>query len=147
MQGITPPTVEEAEPEVALPAFAEADEPEAVEAFTAPEAAPVAADASLSAIVQRLEAALAERAVQLSRLETLAANLPEHAVEAAIEVEHVEAVELVEVEEVIAPPAFQRPTLEAVETTPRPAATQADDMDAALRSALETLHRMNARTR
>jgi translation elongation factor EF-1beta len=143
------------EPVVAEPAVIEAEvvaEASAAEVKADPVLAeavqpePVAANSSLTAIVERLETALAERAVQLARLESLAANLPDHAAMPEVEavIEEVEAVEVVEVEEVIPAPVFQRPPLEAVELPPR-AEAKADDMDAALRSALETLHRMNAR--
>jgi hypothetical protein len=89
--------------------------------------------ASLAEMVDRLDAALAERDQKLSQLELLIGE------EAAAK-----APQLREVASEPAPAAKPAPVLEAV----APAApTEAEEMDAALRSALETLHRMNARTR
>jgi hypothetical protein len=89
--------------------------------------------ASLAEMVDRLETALAERDQKLSQLESLIGE------EAAAKVP-----QLREVASEPAPAAKPASVLEAVAPS---ASTEAEEMDAALRSALETLHRMNARTR
>ncbi len=110
------------------------------ETQTAPTVAEEPAEAAIepqtvAMMVDRLEEALSRRQAQLARLEALAQS----------EIEKPEPVaERVEVE--IVPPSPIPPALEAVPSAPAPS-SRPDEMDAALRSALETLHRMNARTR
>ena len=90
-------------------------------------------------MVDRLELAVEERQGQIAKLEALAiAEIakPEVLVPTAAAVS--EPVIVVE------PP--RQTILEAVPSQPAKDLAE-DDMDAALRSALETLHRMNARTR
>lgn len=113
------------EPEV------EAVEPVAEEAVPAvvSEPAPVET-AEVASMVERLEAAVSARQEQLAKLEAL---VQAQATKAEIVPERVEA-------EIVSEPT---PRLEAVPTAPK----APDEMDAALRSALETLHRMTARTR
>jgi hypothetical protein len=103
--------------------------------------APVTVDAidvvSVASMLDRLETAVADREARLAKLEALAkAEITKPVVEPKL-------VEPVEAE--ILPPTPRAALLEAVPTVPKPQKT--DEMDAALRSALETLHRMNARTR
>lgn len=115
-----------------------APEPETVleGAAVEPVVAEVAADPTpveateVASMVERLEAAVAARQDQLLQLEAL---VQAQAAKPEIVPERVEA-------EIVTEPA---PRLEAVPSSPK----ASDDMDAALRSALETLHRMNARTR
>lgn len=113
-------------PVVAEPIEAVVEEP------VAAVAAPVAEAEAVSSMLDRLEAAVAQRQDQLAKLEVLAQA---EIAKPEIEVEQVEA-EIVE----------SAPRLEAVPSEPAKASGP-DEMDAALRSALETLHRMNARTR
>jgi len=96
----------------------------------------IAADAPLSAIVDRLEAALDARDAQLARVEALAREL------SAASASDAQPVPVEETPPVVA----ARPVLEAVPDSPS-AMPSADEMDPALRSALETLHRMSARSR
>ena len=96
-------------------------------------------DGAVASMVDRLEAAVAMREQQLAKLEAIA----------TLEAAKPDAVAVAEPEKVeaeILEPAPRPMTLEAVPTEPAKVAG-ADDMDTALRSALETLHRMNARTR
>jgi hypothetical protein len=99
---------------------------------------------SLDDMVSRFESALAERDAQLAYIEKIASELP---------VSNVQPIR-----PDIAPAAAYEPA--PVEPTPLRAVVRDEDMpvdvpqrpeseelDAALRSALETLHRMNARTR
>lgn len=108
---------------------------------------------SLSNMVNRLEAAVAQRQEQLSKLEKLASaqiagwEQPNKDVAAVVEIANA----AVTVESDVIPP-MPRPlsfgTFSA--DTPKEARethAQADEMDDALRSALETLQRMNVRTR
>ncbi len=108
---------------------------------------------TLARMVDRLDAAIAERATKLAQLELL--------------VEHGSTVSAAPLREVQAAPVIAEaqaeapepaPKLEAVRPVPVPASAPApanepvategsEELDAALRSALETLHRMNARTR
>jgi hypothetical protein len=113
-------------PVVAKPVVVVAEDPIAAVAATVTDAEAV------SSMVDRLEAAVAQRQDQLAKLEALAKT---EIAKPEIKVEQVEA-EIVE-------PA---PRLEAVPSEPLKSSSP-DEMDAALRSALETLHRMNARTR
>jgi hypothetical protein len=105
-----------------------------------PVVAAVIAPQTVSMMVDRLEGAVVQRQAELARLEALARS----------EIEKPEpgkpepVAERVEAE--IMPAAPSPPVLEAVPSEPAKAA-RPDEMDAALRSALETLHRMNARTR
>jgi hypothetical protein len=88
-------------------------------------------------MVDRLEAAVAEREERLAKLEALT--------KIEIAKPTVETVEVEQVKAEILQPAPRAAFLEAVPSEPKPA--KPDEMDAALRSALETLHRMNVRTR
>ena len=108
---------------------------------------------NLSNMVDRLESAVAERQEQLSKLELLASaqasgwEQPNSNVAAVVEIE--DAAEPVAAE--VIPPAprplsfgtFSADTPKEVQDTQ----SEADEMDDALRSALETLQRMNVRTR
>lgn len=120
-----------------LPAAAQAEADDAAE-ITGTAADRDAADPSvdLHMMVTRLETALDQRAAKLARLEALTAQLRGGNVQPIREPAPVAA-------ETMSP----RPALEAVETATSEAKPEADELDAALRSALETLHRMNARTR
>lgn len=123
----------EPEPAVSQPA------PVAEAALEAPQPVPVveaeaAESETVSAMVERLEAAVALREQQLAKLEAIARS-------EAAKPEPVSEAPVIEIE--VAPRASH---LEAVPSEPaRPA--RSDAMDDALRSALETLHRINARTR
>ncbi|RDV06033.1 hypothetical protein DXH95_00845 [Sphingorhabdus pulchriflava] len=101
--------------------------------------------ASLADMVTRLESALSERDAKLARLEALVANRP------VSNVQPIREAKAVEVEPQSAEsqpmPVASRPMLEAVDPEPAPIKGESEELDAALRSALETLHRMNARTR
>lgn len=97
--------------------------------------------ASLSAMVDRLEAAVALRQEQIGKLEAIASEQTE----VAAPVSAVAQAETVEAE--IIPPAPRPMSLGAMSEASAVKPSEADEMDAALRSALETLHRMNARTR
>lgn len=100
---------------------------------------------SLDEMVRRFESALAEREAQLAHIESIARELPTSNVQpirpdiaAPLAAEAAPAT--IEPE-----PAPLRPVASAeapAETQP----AEAEELDAALRSALETLHRMNART-
>jgi hypothetical protein len=92
----------------------------------------------VASMVDRLETAVALREQQLAKLEAIAKA------GAASQQETVMAAESVEAE--IVQPAPRPMTLEAVPSEPAKS-SGGKEMDAALRSALETLHRMNARTR
>lgn len=111
-------------------------------------AEPVEADASLGSLagmVSRLETALAERDAKLARLEALVASRPVSNVQPIREAMAVEVEpQPVEAEPM---PVAPRPMLETVDPEPAPIKGESEELDAALRSALETLHRMNARTR
>ena len=94
---------------------------------------------TVTKMVDRLELAVAQRQDQIAKLEALA----------SVEIAKPELVAPVPMADpepaiVIEPP--RQTILEAVPSEPAPALAE-DDMDAALRSALETLHRMNVRTR
>jgi hypothetical protein len=89
--------------------------------------------ASLAEMVDRLETALAERGQKLSQLESL--------------IGEESAVKLPQLREVVSEPASADKPAFGLEAIAPSAPTEAEGMDAALRSALETLHRMNARTR
>jgi hypothetical protein len=94
---------------------------------------------SVSGMVDRLELAVEERQGQIAKLEALAiAEIAKPKVLAPTAAAVSEPVIVVE------PP--RQTILEAVPSQPAKDLAE-DDMDAALRSALETLHRMNARTR
>jgi hypothetical protein len=90
---------------------------------------PAVDTSSVAVLVDRLEAGVARRQEQIARLEQLASD--------QLAVPSAEAY----VNEIISPPP-----LEIVPSTVSPVG-EADDMDDALRSALETLQRMNARSR
>jgi hypothetical protein len=107
-------------------------------------------EASVAAMLSQLEAAVAARDEQLAKLEALAQAQIAKPVEMVADVQpEVVQAEIVEPQAEPVPAAVQpmrQPILEAVPSEPAKAKAP-DDMDAALRSALETLHRMNARTR
>lgn len=138
---------EQIEPAVA-PEFAPS---EVVEPAVMPDGAPQkavfpqSADASsLDAMVSRFESALAERDAQLAFIEKIASELPPSNVQPIRpDIAPVAAYE----------PAVMEPApLRAVEPRDEmpadvPQRPESEELDAALRSALETLHRMNARTR
>lgn len=121
--------------------------------------------ATVTNMVDRLEWAVAERQEQIAKLEVLASAeiaKPELPLEAAAAVEVASAPEPLPapIAEIVTPgtrqsilsqqnlvqPISAQPVLEVVPSEPATELVE-DDMDAALRSALETLHRMNARTR
>jgi hypothetical protein len=89
--------------------------------------------ASLAEMVARLDAALAERDQKLSQLELLIGQ------EAATKVP--------QLREVALEPATSAKPAPVFDTVSSAEPAETEEMDAALRSALETLHRMNARTR
>jgi hypothetical protein len=124
----------------------------------APVSAPVVAEtpidapldiATLSSMVDRLEMAVAQRQDQLAKLEALASAKPATPVsyidDADAEADMPTVAESAEIEII---PASSRPlSFAATPMESQDKGNEADEMDAALRSALETLHRMNARTR
>jgi hypothetical protein len=95
-------------------------------------------DGAIAAMVDRLETAVALREEQLAKLEAIATTEAAKP-QAAIAEPEIVAAEILE-------PAPRPVVLEAVPSGPAKT-SGGDEMDAALRSALETLHRMNARTR
>lgn len=131
---------------VADPVVQQSDALMAPSASFAPEPplAPVAPSAGLdmdtvSAMVERLETALDQRKDQLARLEAIAAA----ELAGPVLAEEAQQTDMNVMQDM---PAVRPVTLEAVPSAPAKKA-DADEMDAALRSALETLHRMNVRTR
>ena len=116
--------------------------------------------ATVTDMVGRLEWAVTERQSQIAKLEALASaemSKPTLSDEkaATTEIEVLPEPEPEPTPEVIVPgtrqsifgqPNLVQPILEVVPSEPATELVE-DDMDAALRSALETLHRMNARTR
>ncbi len=135
------PVVAVAEPVVAAPVV----ETPAVEVAREDIVQTAADPVTVANMVSRLELAVAERQDQLAKLEAVAAaEIAKPEVVAPSAIVDVEAAPETVVEE-------PRPMkLEAVPSEPanEPAKEPAgDEMDAALRSALETLHRMNVRTR
>jgi hypothetical protein len=95
--------------------------------------------ATVTNMVDRLELAVAQRQDQIAKLEALAsAEIAKPELDAPSVVAETESILVVE------PP--RQTILEAVPSEPTTELVE-DDMDAALRSALETLHRMNVRTR
>ncbi|MBK6708262.1 MAG: hypothetical protein IPG54_12575 [Sphingomonadales bacterium] len=124
-------------------AIVEAEAIESVPAET-PVDAPVTEIASLDDMVSRFESALAERDAQLAHIESVASALQASNVQPIRpDIEAPTAIEAVPVE--------QAPlrAVEAAASEPEdvPQKPESEELDAALRSALETLHRMNARTR
>lgn len=105
--------------------------------------APVAEIASLDDMVSRFESALAERDTQLAHIENLASELQSSNVQPIRR--DMEAPLAAE------PGQVEQAALRAVDVAEVPADApqkpESEELDAALRSALETLHRMNARTR
>jgi hypothetical protein len=91
--------------------------------------------ATVTNMVDRLELAVAQRQDQIAKLEALA----------SAEIAKPELV-VAESKPAIAVEPPRQTILEAVPSEPATVLVE-DDMDAALRSALETLHRMNVRTR
>jgi hypothetical protein len=95
--------------------------------------------ATVTHMVDRLEFAVMQRQDQLAKLEALAsAEIAKPEMVAPVIDAEVQPIQVVE------PP--RQTILEAVPSEPAKELAD-DDMDAALRSALETLHRMNVRTR
>jgi hypothetical protein len=109
----------------------------AVETVAIAEAFPPESEA-VAAMVNRLETAVALREEQLAKLEGIARIERAKADDAIVLADDVAAE--------ISAPAPRATLLEAVPSAPVKLSGP-DEMDAALRSALETLHRMNARTR
>jgi hypothetical protein len=101
--------------------------------------------ATLESMVDRLENAVAQRQQQLEKLEALASAKAQPAAVETVTAEAVAEVKAVEAE--IIPPAPRPMSFAALQPEQPEKSSEADEMDAALRSALETLHRMNARTR
>ena len=129
--------------------WVEAEEVEAVELVqpaeeTAeePVAAPQGDANSLDEMVRRFETALAERDAQLAFIEKLASELPSNVQPIRPDISPAAEIE---------PVAIDPAPLRAVEAEEAPADVpprpESEELDAALRSALETLHRMNARNR
>jgi hypothetical protein len=109
-----------------------------------PVAEPVSGIASLDDMVSRFESALAERDAQLAHIESIASELHISNVQPIRpDIEASSAYEPVPIEQV--PLRAVEPV--AMETVDVPQRPESEELDAALRSALETLHRMNARTR
>lgn len=107
--------------------------PQPVEVVVEDAPEPIATDAAeVASMVERLEAAMSARQDQLAKLEALVLAQSAASAQPAHVPERVEA-------EIVTEP---QPRLEAVPNAPK----APDEMDAALRSALETLHRMTART-
>lgn len=119
------------------------EEPIEPSATDAPTRAPMTEIGSLDEMVNRFESALAERDTQLAHIESLANELQASNVQPIRpDMDAPLAVE---------PVAAEQAPLRAVETIVDPVdipqKPESEELDAALRSALETLHRMNARTR
>ena len=114
----------------------------AEEAAEAPVAAPQGDANSLDEMVRRFETALAERDAQLAFIEKLASELPSNVQPIRPDISPAAEIE---------PVAIEPAPLRAVEAEEAPADVpprpESEELDAALRSALETLHRMNARNR
>jgi hypothetical protein len=130
------------------------EQPVSVAPVTAPPVAETPIDApvdiaTLSSMVDRLEMAVAQRQDQLAKLEALASS------EAVVPIAQMDDAVAEPVEQTVAEsaeveiiPAPSRPlSFAATPMESQDKGKEADEMDAALRSALETLHRMNARTR
>jgi hypothetical protein len=103
-------------------------------------ATPSATDpASVAEMVDQLESAVAQREAQIAKLEALA----------KAEIAKPEVVAPATTAEVAREVAVETPRQTLLEAVPSAPAGEVvdDEMDAALRSALETLHRMNVRTR
>ena len=115
----------------------------AIEATVGEDAQP-----SLAEMVAQLEAAVIARKQQLAELEVVAADLAaSNGQSSHLPKTVIPKIIQAPLEAEILPPEkvrYERPTLEAVPST-KPAACD-DDMDAALRAALDTLQRMNVRT-
>lgn len=109
----------------------------------APARAPIAEIASLDEMVSRFETALAERDTQLAHIENLATEIQSSNVQPIRR--DIEAP--VSSDPARAEVASLRSVDAADSTTDVPQKPESEELDAALRSALETLHRMNARTR
>jgi hypothetical protein len=139
MAEIEQPVIAVAAPDVAPVAVAEP-----VIELSAPQTdtlvAPAAADpASVAEMVDQLESAVAQREAQIAKLEALAkAEIAKPEVAAPATTAEVAPEVVVETP--------RQTLLEAVPSAPVSEVVD-DEMDAALRSALETLHRMNVRTR
>lgn len=102
-------------------------------------------DQTLASMISRLESAMSERDNHLAQIAALATALPPHQ---EAEVPHAAPVETAIAEPEEAPMVSARPALEAIRNdTVVEMPIQNGDIDPALRSALETLHRMNARNR
>jgi hypothetical protein len=107
---------------------------------TATPAATLMGAEAVADMVDQLEAAVTLREQQLAKLEAIATAEAAKQQAVAAEIETVET----EIMEPVATPVSRPIILEAVPNRPAED-TVGDGMDAALRSALETLHRMNAR--
>jgi hypothetical protein len=105
-------------------------------------------DISLSDMVAQLEAAVIQRKAQLAELEIVAAKLSANNGQADVMEEAANVPAKSETTEIL-PPEPPRPVLEAVPSSPRlqTGNAGAEEMDAALSAALETLQRMNAQAR
>jgi hypothetical protein len=151
----TPETRPVPQPVMPQPAIPEAIAVDSVPVEATVDAAPAAVEAvadlpvtvdslaSLGEMVNRLESALADRDAQLAQLEALVAEGSAANTAPAGDVAATQ-------QQMSQPDRSPRPVvLEAVPSAPSPAPAEEapDQLDAALRSALETLHRMNARTR
>ncbi|MGL5837726.1 MAG: hypothetical protein ACRCY3_04420 [Sphingorhabdus sp.] len=101
--------------------------------------------ASLAEMVERLDVALAKRADNLAQLERLVGDGPAAKTASSSEMSSVQAIETDFAEQA----ALKAEQAVAIMPTPEAVvpAEGSEELDAALRSALETLHRMNARTR
>lgn len=97
-------------------------------------------------VVERLEQAVAQRQQKLDELDRIAREI----VTSDVDVPAPASVPSTETVDGPVPPVRPQPLLSSIDGA-KAAATQSsksgDDMDAALRSALETLHKMNARNR
>lgn len=132
--------IAEATAEAAVP-DQEKTQPEAVYAPPAKSEKPPLAD-----LIAQLQAAIEGRLALLSKIEDLSAEV--HAEKAATPaaVKEASAQDVVSSEpELLPPPVYSRPPLEAVPTQPRSA--EDEEIDAALNAALETLQRMNVQAR
>lgn len=139
--GIAPAEVNAADVEADVE---EHSSPATAEAEAAPVSTPPVAEiASLDEMVNRFENALAERDSQLAHMESLAD---------ALQASNVQPIRPAMQTPLAAEPApVDQAPLRAVESIAdpldAPQKPESEELDAALRSALETLHRMNARIR
>ncbi len=126
------------------------EQPSVAPQYVDPKPVQAALQPSLAEMVAQLEAAVLQRKAQLAELEVVAADLAANNSQTA-ELPEAEAVAEQDAvapkfeTEILPPEPAQaaRPVLEAVPSSPVSASE--DDMDAALRAALDTLQRMNVR--